>query len=559
MVRFFVHGPCLGRCCCLGDITNKPFACSDFCFVSLFTDCCTILTAHSLLPLIGTFLRLPGSVFFRVQVSRLCSSPQSSATMADARGEYWYFEPGTDANKITVPELRSILLKHGVSYRSSAKKPELVGLFNDVVAPQAAQVQRAHARTKRSTRGITDVPSSSASTATTEDTEDETLLAPPPESARRTTRRTTRGSTAESELPPTRAKTPSRAVPAKHSRGMEAEADERPAVRRVRKSVTPAVKEPSPEPEAWHRSDATSPFTQDNPFQSGSSPTAPETATRDRRRRTTGFEQKERRKSEANRRRTFQSNSEQLDEGVVVPTRDNFNPDIKHEDQDITEEFTPEEQLELVRDRARAGEVDILPPRRRKNGSKATGTLKAMSGTLLLTAAAVFGGAWRQEKVAVGFCGVGRYPTGLAGLDIPEWASDILPTCEPCPPHARCYRDLKLECDTDFVKKAHPLSLNGLIPIPPTCEPDSTKTRNINNVAQKGVDILRERRAQYECSEPDHQGNPVESPEVSEADLQRQMGSRKRKGMTEQEFNDLFDRALPEMKMKDEVVESIDA
>lgn len=479
--------------------------------------------------------------------------------MADARGEYWYFEPGTDANKITVPELRSILLKHGVHYKSSAKKPELVGLFNDVVAPQAAQVQRAHARTKRSTRGITDVPSGSASTVTTEDSEEETLPAPPPGSTSRSTRRSTRASTVESERPPTRSKTPSRAVPAKHSRSTEPEPDERPAVRRVRKSVAPAVKEPSPEPEAWHRADVTSPFTQDNPFQSGSSPAAPETATRDRRRRTTGFEQKERRKSEANRRRTVQPNTEQLDEGVVVPTRDRFDPDIKQEDQDVTEEFTPEEQLELVRDRARAGEVDILPPRRRRNGNKATGTLKAMSGTLLLTAAAVFGGAWRQEKIAVGFCGIGHYPTGLAGLDVPEWASGVLPTCEPCPPHARCYRDLKLDCDTDFVKKAHPLSLNGLIPIPPTCEPDSTKTRNINNVAQKGVDILRERRAQYECGEPDHQGNPIESPEVSEADLQRIMGSQKRKGMTDQEFNELFDRALPEMKLKDEVIESTDA
>jgi hypothetical protein len=30
--------------------------------------------------------------------------------MAEARGEYWYFDPDIDANKITVPELRSILL-----------------------------------------------------------------------------------------------------------------------------------------------------------------------------------------------------------------------------------------------------------------------------------------------------------------------------------------------------------------------------------------------------------------------------------------------------------------
>src|SRR4051812_32532435 len=99
--------------------------------------------------------------------------------MADARGEYWYFDPKVDSSKITIPELRSILLKHGVTYPSSAKKPQLVALFNDQVLPQAGKIQRTHARTKRSTRGIEDVPSSANST-TTDEAEDETLLAPPP-------------------------------------------------------------------------------------------------------------------------------------------------------------------------------------------------------------------------------------------------------------------------------------------------------------------------------------------------------------------------------------------
>jgi hypothetical protein len=479
--------------------------------------------------------------------------------MADARGEYWYFEPGVEANKITVPELRSILLKHGVNYPSSAKKPDLVKLFNDAVAPQAAQVKRVHARTKRTTRGIQDVPSSSASTVTTEDTEDETLLAPPPSTTRRSTRRSTRAETEDSDVPAPRAKTPSRAVPAKHSRATEVfEADERPAVRRVRKSATPAVKEPTPDPDAWHRPAADSPFTQENPFQSGSSPTQPETATRDRRRRTTGYEQKERRKSEHSRRRTFQPSTEQMDDGVIVPSRDDFDPAIKHEDPEPSEEFTPEEQLELVRDRARAGEVDILPPRRRRQPGKAAGTIKAMSGTLLLTAAAVFGGAWRQEKIAVGFCGVGRDALSLGGVEVPEWASDILPQCEPCPPHAQCYRELQLTCDRNFVKKEHPLSLNGLIPIPPTCEPDTAKTRYINNVADRGVQILRQRRAKYECGEPDAEGNPVISPEVSEVDMKQQLASVKRNSMSDHEFNELFDAAFPEIVLRDEVEESTD-
>ncbi|EDU41275.1 conserved hypothetical protein [Pyrenophora tritici-repentis Pt-1C-BFP] len=484
--------------------------------------------------------------------------------MADARGEYWYYEDGVDPNKITVPELRSILLRHGVTYPSSAKKAFLVGLFIDAVLPQKSKVQRMLAQTKRSTRGIVDVPSSSASTADTDETEDETLVAPTP-ATRRISRRTTRGGTEDVDVPAPRAKTPSRAVPAKHSRALEPDVDERPAARRTRKSVTPAVKEPSPDPVAWHRNDAASPFTQENVFQTGaSSPAVPDTTARDRRRRTTGYG-RERRRSDAHRRQTYQPSSQQLDEGISVPTRRTFDvadPRVKQEEDeeedivDAGEEFTPEEQLDLVRERAKSGEVDILPPRRRRQKAKATGRIKAGAGTILLTAVTVFAGVWRQEKIDVGFCGVGRDATALAGVDIPSWAGQILPHCEPCPPHAQCYRGLKIKCDPDFIEKDHPLSLGGLVPLPPTCEPDSEKTRKVNGIANKAVEVLRKRKAQYECGEPDAQGNLVESPEVSEKDLKQDMASRKSKSLTDQEFSELWDRAFPEVLMREEVVET---
>ena len=494
--------------------------------------------------------------------------------MADARGEYWYFDPDVDSNKITVPELRSILLKHGVTYPSSAKKPALVSLFNDQVLPQAGKLQRAQARTKRSTRGIEDVPSSATST-TTDDAEDETLLAPPL-STRRSARRTPRqeSESVEEQAPTRRSKTPSRTVPTKHARASDAEIEEQPAVRRNRKSaVTPAAKREPLEREAWRQHDDESPFTQDNPFQSGSSPTAPETTSRDRRRRTLGFEQKEKRKSDATRRKTFQPKTEQQEDGITVPTRRTFDmpltrqkkqdPVPEADEADTGEEFTAEGQLELVRERARTGQMDILPPRRRKQPSKASGTIKAFSLTLLASTAAVFGGVWRQEKYAVGFCGIGKESTSLAGVEIPEWAPDwavdaLLPQCEPCPPHAVCYKDLEIVCDKDFVKRDHPLSLGGAVPLPPTCEPDSEKTRRVGVVADRGVQLLRERNAKYECGEPDAEGKLVKSPEVSEAELKQEVSSMKRKGMSQEEFDDLFASAIGEIVRRDEVVEKTD-
>ena len=46
-----------------------------------------------------------------------------------ARGEYWYLDDGVEPTKTTVPELRGILLQHGVRYPASAKEPALVELF----------------------------------------------------------------------------------------------------------------------------------------------------------------------------------------------------------------------------------------------------------------------------------------------------------------------------------------------------------------------------------------------------------------------------------------------
>lgn len=48
-----------------------------------------------------------------------------------------YLMPNFDPNKLRVPELRRILLFHDVEYRSSAKKPELVSLFQANITPKA--------------------------------------------------------------------------------------------------------------------------------------------------------------------------------------------------------------------------------------------------------------------------------------------------------------------------------------------------------------------------------------------------------------------------------------
>jgi hypothetical protein len=56
--------------------------------------------------------------------------PSSSSGPTD---ELWYLDPCIIPTKLTVNQLRGILLKHRMDYKTSAKKAELVGLFEKEV------------------------------------------------------------------------------------------------------------------------------------------------------------------------------------------------------------------------------------------------------------------------------------------------------------------------------------------------------------------------------------------------------------------------------------------
>jgi hypothetical protein len=118
---------------------------------------------------------------------------------------------------------------------------------------------------------------------------------------------------------------------------------------------------------------------------------------------------------------------------------------------------------------------------------------------------------------------------------------------------------MEVQCEDDFVLKPHPLSLGGLIPLPPTCEPDSAKQRRITAVKEKSIEVLRERRAQYECGDlMDKKGKPVNSPEVDEEELKQEVSAKRRKALSQDEFDELFKSALGELVKQDEVVSSSD-
>jgi hypothetical protein len=306
-------------------------------------------------------------------------------------------------------------------------------------------------------------------------------------------------------------------------------------------------------------------FTHDNPFQSGSSPLAEEASpSGERKRRTLGGSKDPRRRTSTSRRRTEEP---KVDDGIHPPTSETFEVPLSQIERtrkevepimpsiEPTEEFTPEEQLELVQDRT-VNSLTRLPPRRLR-AQQPSRIGKGPIWVVLLTILGGYATWYRQEKVAVGYCGVGRdaHQVIPPQVGVPDWVRILAePQCEPCPPHAYCSADLETQCETDFVLKPHPLSFGGLIPVMPTCEPDGEKVRRVQAVADKAVEELRERKAQFECGTlATEAGVPEPTAEIDEEALKKEVSKKRRKGMGEEEFEELWAGAIGEIKTREEV------
>ncbi|RAK77352.1 putative sister chromatid separation protein (Src1) [Aspergillus fijiensis CBS 313.89] len=527
-----------------------------------------------------------------------------------------YLAPDFDLNSLTVPRLRSILVSHDVPYPASAKKAQLISILETEVLPQAKKLLRERERVRRTSEGITDMGSrassvvsdyndqhhesgresmpppptpSTVSTATggrrarsklstrasTVDTEDAHVSATPSTSSRRTVPRSTskryRASDTESHDDMTATPVPfNMATPRKST------------TRKPRKSeMTPAA-EPQPEPEPEPKTPFSaiklepkdeSVFTDDNPFQSGSPARwehrSPRTSSVGRKSASRFSLNSPAASNGLRPRRSMTPVDMNADYGFTPSKRSSFEFPVpkprspqqsleaveKYEDSDSEvsagEEFTPEEQLALEEDRAHLMYPPSAPSTRPQQARTAN---RAAPWIIILALVAGFGAWWRKEKIEIGFCGIGKPTWSLADTRVPEWANFLEPQCEPCPPHAFCYPNFEARCEHDFILKAHPLSLGGLVPLAPTCEADSEKARRVKAVADRALETLRDRRAKWECGEIVHGDQGEKGPEISETELKQEVGKKRRKGMSDAEFDDLWKGALGEVVGKEEVV-----
>jgi hypothetical protein len=495
--------------------------------------------------------------------------------------ELEYLTPDFDPASLTVPKLRGIFVNHDVQFPSSAKKPQLVDLFNERIVPQSQQILGAQSNAKRTSKGITDAESSQGSTVGRDESSERMLPPPVQETPRRKVNRKSKPAGVEDtieEVSPAK-KSPTKKTPAKNSSTKHARASDtetgtdvenvKPTPRRTKKSSEPPTIKYEESETLGRKSGDPTIFSKDNPFQSGSSPLDESKYSEKKKRKslaTPSGKDGSKRSSSSGHRKSDKPVKERIkaEDGFVVPTSSKFEvpgSDLEDDGIDAGEEFTPEAQLELVRERAKNGEsgAALLGPRRAKRPRKTSKVAKTAPWIVILTLLSGYAAWWRKEKLQVGYCGIGTPSTALSDPRIPDWARIIEPQCDACPQHAYCYDALETRCDQDFVLRPHPLSLGGLVPLPPTCEPDGEKVKRVQAVADKAIENLRERRAKFECNElVDETGQETPAIEIDEDDLKQEVSKKRRKGMTDAEFDDLWKGALGEIKGREEVVTSPD-
>lgn len=490
--------------------------------------------------------------------------------------EMEYLQPSFDPSTLTMPRLRNILMTHDIQYPASAKKQQLVEIFTHELKPKARKLLAARDRVRRTSEGITDMPSTEPSEAGDHD-EDRRSMPPPSTAATprsRAPRRSARSSTEdtiEERVPPASSRSTGRKSTTKATRQSDTEtetdAPKLPAQPKSRKSqgVT-KVKQEVDEAQPVRPLLPESAFSDENPFQSGSSPLAGEPS----RRKSSGTAG-EKRKSTSNRRKPEEraslgtSSGQQADSANVPLSRTVELPlskvrKTKHTQEnelEAGEEFTPEEQSELAEEQAETGKEDKALSRV-KQPVKKSAVPKSAPWLVLSSLLVGFATWYRQEKIAIGYCGLGRPTDSQLAVQIPDWASFIQPSCEPCPQHAVCYQGLEASCEQDFILVPHPFSFGGLVPVPPSCQPDGEKARKIKAVADRAIETLRQRKAEAECgTATDSQGRQV-TPEISEPELKKEVGKNKRRGMGDAEFEELWKGAIGEIAGREEVVSSQD-
>ncbi|KTW25785.1 hypothetical protein T552_03398 [Pneumocystis carinii B80] len=172
------------------------------------------------------------------------------------------------------------------------------------------------------------------------------------------------------------------------------------------------------------------------------------------------------------------------------------------------------------------------------------------------TSIAALVGIWREETIRVGYCNVEIKETSntysLIRKKFPRiFLDNLFIYCKPCPEHAICYPNFKLVCQKDYILASNILSFDGLIPIAPSCIPDTEKLRKVHIIINEIIQMLRDKNTKLECGTSKLLKGEKEG--ISENDLEKYLWEMKSPDIDDEQFQELLSDAFKDISTYDEI------
>lgn len=229
------------------------------------------------------------------------------------------------------------------------------------------------------------------------------------------------------------------------------------------------------------------------------------------------------------------------------------------EEAEVEEKAETEEEVEVE---AEAEEEDLPEPVSKRNWRP---FLQALGLSILVVILSSFSKWYVQEKFEAGFCDPsihrpkpfythlkpetwqGYFGKEYLGERTSQMLDYVRPECEPCPAHAVCFPGFRVECEPNFIKVVSPLSLGGVLPIAPVCQPDTQKEKRVQMMADKALEILRDRNAKVECG-------TLNEAAIEENELRDILYNMKTATLTDEDFNELWIKAMNDIENEEEII-----
>ncbi|KAG0682589.1 inner nuclear membrane protein enriched at telomere/subtelomere region [Kluyveromyces marxianus] len=176
---------------------------------------------------------------------------------------------------------------------------------------------------------------------------------------------------------------------------------------------------------------------------------------------------------------------------------------------------------------------------------------------LLIMLPIIFGLWYREQRIAVGFCGseidiplLGKEYTNPYVKEFESRLSPLKPDCLPCPENAICFPYMNIKCKPGYIIEKSIFSLHGLVPIHDSCIKDSKKQKLVQEVVKKTLELLRTKNAQESCGECE---DDIKSG-VSNEELYEIFYESKKPWINDEEFNALWEQVEVDLKEEPEII-----